>query len=261
VAILALLGITRMVTFDPVPLAKNTTYLIVGVAALYLVGIFVFGKLSSDEMKRTAVLLALLLACAVFWAGFEQAGSSLSLFADRYTQREFLGFTIPAGWFQSLNPVFIISLSPVMAGLWVMLTNRGRNPSIPGKFGLGLVLLGLGFLIMVAAAELVGPEKRVWPTWLIATFLTHTIAELCLSPVGLSAVTKLAPERFVGQMMGLWFLATSLGNLIAGLFASEIEQAVQMPAIYLRIAVMTAGAGIVLLTSAPLIKRWIKGIE
>jgi POT family proton-dependent oligopeptide transporter len=142
-----------------------------------------------------------------------------------------------------------------------MLSKRNKNPSVPAKFGLALVLMGLGFLVMVAASKLVGADKRVWPTWLISTYLIHTIAELCLSPVGLSAVTKLAPERFVGQLMGLWFLATSLGSLLAGLMASEIETADQMPGIYLRIAVIGVGAGLLLLVCVPLMRRWSGKIE
>lgn len=261
VALVTVLGVMRVVIFDPVTLGTYTSYVIVGVAAVYLVGILAFGSLNHDEVKRTGILIVLLLACAMFWAGFEQAGSSLNLFADRYTVREVAGFVIPAGWFQSLNPVFIIALSPVMAGLWVMLANRGKNPSVPAKFGIGLVLLGLGFLIMVAGAQLVGSSQRVWPTWLIATYLVHTVAELCLSPVGLSAVTKLAPQRFVGQMMGMWFLASALGSLIAGLMASEIKTVDQMPGIYLRITVMSVAAGLVLLACVPLMRRWAKGID
>jgi POT family proton-dependent oligopeptide transporter len=261
VAIVVLLGLTRVITFDPVPLAHNTSYLIAGIACAYLIGILVLGKLSHEEIKRMGILIVLLIACALFWAGFEQAGSSLNLFADRYTVREVAGFEIPTGWFQSLNPVFIIALSPVMAALWVALAKRNRNPSVPAKFGLALVLLGLGFLIMVAASKLVGPDQRVWPTWLISTYLVHTVAELCLSPVGLSAVTKLAPERFVGQLMGLWFLASSLGSLIAGLMASEIETAAQMPGIYLRIAVISVIAGLVLLVCVPLMRRWTHNVD
>jgi proton-dependent oligopeptide transporter, POT family len=261
VAVVVLLGLTRIITFDPVPLAKYTSYGIAGIAGIYLVGILVLGNLSFEENKRMGILIVLLVACALFWAGFEQAGSSLNLFAERYTQREVGGFEIPTGWFQSLNPVFIISLSPVMAALWVTLSKRNRNPSVPAKFGLALVLLGLGFLIMVAASKLVGPEKRIWPTWLISTYLVHTVAELCLSPVGLSAVTKLAPQRFVGQLMGLWFLATSLGSLIAGLMASEIASAEEMPGVYLRIAMIGAGAGLILLVCAPLMRRWTHNVD
>ena len=261
VAIVVVLGLARVITFDPVPLAKYTSYAIGGIAGVYLLGILGLGNLSYDETKRMGILIVLLMACALFWAGFEQAGSSFNLFAERHTTRVVGGFEIPTGWFQSLNPVFIITLSPVMAALWVTLTKQNRNPSVPAKFGLALVLLGLGLLIMVVASKLVGPDTRVWPTWLIATYLVHTVAELCLSPVGLSAVTKLAPERFVGQLMGLWFLATSLGSLLAGLMASEIKKVEQMPGIYLRISIISIIAGVVLLGCVPLMRRWAGRME
>jgi POT family proton-dependent oligopeptide transporter len=256
VAVVVALALLRVIVFDPVPLATYSSYGIAGIAAIYLLGILFFGNLSHDETKRMGVLVVLLVACALFWAGFEQAGSSLNLFAKDYTVRHIAGFEIPAGWFQSLNPVFIITLSPVMAALWVTLSRRNANPSVPSKFGLALVLMGLGFLIMIPASRMVGNDQRVWPTWLIATYLIHTIAELCLSPVGLSAVTRLSPERFVGQLMGLWFLATSVGSLIAGLMASEIDTADQMPGVYLRIVIMAVASGVLLLLCVPLLRKW-----
>src|SRR4029077_2954988 len=179
------------------------------------------------------------------------AGSSFNLFAERYTARNLslFDFVIPTGWFQSLGPVFIISLAPVMASLWVALNRRNLNPSLPAKFGLGLILLSAGFVVMAGAAKLVAAGHKVWPTWLIATYLLHTFGELCLSPVGLSSVTKLAPRRLVGQMMGTWFLATSLGNLLAGLLAGEFKpDAIQgWPHLYLKIVLLPAAAGILLI--------------
>jgi POT family proton-dependent oligopeptide transporter len=260
-AVLVALGLLRVIVLDPVPLATYSSYGIVGIAAVYLVGIMVFGKLSSDELKRMHLLIVLLWGCSLFWAGFEQAGSSLNLFAKDYTIRNIAGFEIPAGWFQSLNPVFIIVLSPVLAGLWVGLSRRNANPSVPAKFGLALVLMGVGFLVMIPASLMVGDDQRVWPTWLIATYLIHTIAELCLSPVGLSAVTNLAPQRYVGQLMGLWFLATSIGSLVAGLMASEIETPAEMPAVYLRIVIMAIGFGTLLLLCVPLMRKWAGKID
>ncbi len=194
----------------------------------------------------------LLVVSAVFWSGFEQAGSSLSLFADRYTDRTVFGFAVPAGWFQALNPVFIITLAPVFASLWVRLARRHLDPSIPAKFAWGLVMLALGFLVMVAAARLATTGNKVLPTWLI-----HTIGEICLSPVGLSAVSKLAPARYVGQMMGLWFLATALGNLLAGLFAGSVsaESPAEISGLYLRIVWMAGGGVVLLLLVLPFLKR------
>jgi POT family proton-dependent oligopeptide transporter len=210
------------------------------------------------------VLIVLLMASAMFWSGFEQAGSSLNLFAERYTHRTIatLNYLLPAvwakkinpiptGWFQSLNPVFIIALAPVFGALWVALARRNLNPSIPAKFAVGLILLGLGFLVMAGASRIAAAGKQTMPYWLITTYLLHTFGELCLSPVGLSAVTKLAPRRFIGQMMGLWFLATSLGNLIAGLIAGKFaEGPAQLPDMFLRIVLTTAGSGLLLLALA-----------
>lgn len=257
IGVLVAAFLLRIVTIDPVWLAKQTTYLISAVGLVYFLAIMVLGGLNTTEMRRMVVLAVLLLGCSLFWAGFEQAGSSLTVFAKNFTVRQFGGLPeIPAGWFQTVNPVFIISLSPVLAAVWVALAKRERNPSIPAKFALGLIFMGGGFFVMAAASELVSDTKRVWPTWLILTYLLHTIGELCLSPVGLSAVTKLAPARFVGQMMGLWFVATSLGNLIAGLVASEaVESAAQMPAAFTRLGLWGCGAGVVLLLiSWPLLK-------
>jgi len=250
VVLLVGLGLTGVVKFNPVPLAQNATYVIVGLGVIYFAGMFLFGKLDGGEKKRSVALIILLLASAMFWSGFEQAGSSLNLFAERYTHRVIaaLRFEIPAGWFQSLNPVFIITFAPVFAALWVALARRNLNPSLPAKFALGLVLLGMGFLVMAVASRLVVSGGQVLPFWLITTYLIHTFGELCLSPVGLSAVTKLAPRRFVGQMMGLWFLATSLGNLIAGLIAGQLAGGAEQVAwMFLRVVLTTAGAGVLLL--------------
>jgi len=259
VVLLVVLGLTRVMIPNPVILAGRAKYAIAGLGGVYFAAIFLFGKLDAGETRRCAVLLILLVASAMFWSGFEQAGSSLNLFAERYTDRvvDAFQFEIPAGWFQALNPVYIIALAPLFASLWVSLGRRNLDPSLPAKFALGLILLGLGFLVMAGAAALVASHGRVLPTWLIATYLVHTFGELCLSPVGLSAVTKLAPRRFVGQMMGLWFLATSLGNLIAGLIAGEFsaEAGTQMPRLFLRIVLTTAGSGLLLLIFARPIKK------
>jgi len=254
-------GLTMQGTipFEPVVLSKYTTYLIFGVGGLFLLRVFALGGLSGIEFKRMGVLVMLLLACALFWSGFEQAGSSLNIFAKEYTVRAVsaLKWEIPAGWFQSLNPVFIIVLAPVMASLWVGLSRRGTIVSIPAKFAWGLILMGLGFLVMYFGSRGLGPSQRVWPTWLIATYLVHTLGELCLSPVGLSAVTKLAPQRFVGQMMGMWFLSTSLGNLLAALMASEAVATIdQFPTVFLRITAMAVGAGAILLVLAWPLSSW-----
>jgi len=155
------------------------------------------------------------LSSAMFWAGFEQAGSSMTLFADRLTNLSVMGVGFPSSWFQMVNPFFIITLAPVFAWLWIWL--RHREPSIPVKFGIGLLLLASGFLVLGWGATYVSDTTKVSSAWLIVTYFLHTSGELCLSPVGLSSVTKLAPKALVGQMMGMWLTGGALGNLIAGL--------------------------------------------
>jgi len=185
------------------------------------------------------------------------------LFAERNTIRELLGREVPAAWFQAFGPVFIIVFAPVFAWLWVWLARRNLDPSIPVKFAGGLLFLALGFLVMAGAAKVVAGGSKVWPTWLITTYLVHTFGELCLSPVGLSSVTKLAPRKLVGQMMGIWFLATSLGNLLAGLLAGEFkaDNVAGWPEMYLKITILPTIAGVLLIVCARPIKRWIVGIK
>ncbi len=251
---LAMTGVLRL---NPLALAQGATYVIGGIAALYFLAAFLFFDLSPDEKKRMVAIMALCLAAAMFWSGFEQAGSSLNLFAERYTRRLILGFEVPAEWLQALGPLFVISLAPVMPAVWLGLARRGREPSLPVKFVWGLLLLAAGFLVMAVAARFVAAGEKVWPTWLVTTYLLHTFGELCLSPVGLSSVTRLAPHRLVGQMMGFWFLATSLGNLIAGLVAGQFDAKAtgQMSGRYLQIVLTALGTGLVLLCLAPLIRR------
>ncbi|MDG2166330.1 MAG: peptide MFS transporter [Opitutales bacterium] len=263
VSILVLLGIAGAVQFNPLALAKNTTYLIVGLAFAFFIYVFAFGNLTKTERNHTIVILVLFISSALFWSGFEQAGSSLNLFADRHTDRMLFGWEIPAGWFQSLNPFYIVVLAPVFAACWVRLAKKQLDPSMPAKFALGLVILGLGFLVMVGAAKLVVAGNQAAPYWLILTYLLHTMGELCVSPVGLSSVTKLAPKRFVGQMMGIWFLATSLGNLMAGLLAGRFnpESLNEMPGLFMQIVMTTVGGGIILLIFTKPIKKLIGKIE
>jgi len=260
--VLSFAGVIRI---NPVALARTTTMFIVVVAALYFAAVLLFGKLERSEKQRIGVIVILFLSAALFWAGFEQVGSSFNLFAERYTSRALTSFNyvIPAGWFQSLGPIFIITLAPVMASFWVALARRNLEPALPVKFGFGLILLALGFVVMMGAATFVAAGQKVWPTWLVTTYLLHTLGELCLSPVGLSSVTKLAPRRLVGQMMGAWFLASALGNLIAGLIAGEFKtEAVQeMPKQFLQIAILPTLAGLLLIALAKPIKRWMGGVQ
>ncbi len=173
------------------------------------------------EGARIAVIL-ILFACAIlFFGAFEQSGSSLTLFADRYTRLSLFGWTFPSSWFQVLQPLFVLVLAPVFAWMWLRL--GPRQPSSPVKFALGLLLVGAGFLWIVPAAAAAQTGTRVSPMWLAVLYLIHTLGELCLSPVGLSLVTKLAPVRMVGLMMGIWFLGASFGNKVAGWVAGFFD--------------------------------------
>lgn len=250
VALLALM-LTMLIgdlRFDPLLLAQGTGVLIVGISLAYFVYVFTFGGLDSTERKRVGAIVVLYVAAALFWSGFEQAGSSFNLFADRYTDRVMFGWEIPASWMQSINPFFIVLLAPMFAALWVRLGMRQLDPSMPVKMGLGLILMALGFLVLYFAAQFVVRGESVAPTWLIVTYFLHTTGELCLSPVGLSAVTKLSPPRYVGQMMGVWFMGTALGNLIAGLLAGLLgeDSVANMPERFFSIFVFGAAAGVLL---------------
>ena len=184
---------------------------------------------SGIERKRLGAILVLFLSAAVFWSAFEQAGSSLSLFAERSTNREAFGFLFPASWFQFVQPFFIITLAPVFAWFWLSL--RSREPSSPAKFAWGLCFAGLGFAILVPASSLAMRGAAVSPWWLVSTYLFHSLGELCLSPVGLSAMTKLAPARVGGMMMGLWFVSIGIGDYLGGRVTSLYES-VSLPTLF-----------------------------
>jgi len=178
--------------------------------------------LDRTAWARIGAIAILTLFALLFWAGFEQAGSSLNLFADRATRLTFVGKSYPSSWFQSVEPLFVITLSPLFAWLWIRL--GPREPSSPTKFTLGLAFLALSFLLIVPAARIYEKSNgRVSPMWLIGLYLLQCLGELCLSPVGLSMVTKLSPARLVGLMMGVWFFATAMGNYVAGWVAGFLE--------------------------------------
>jgi POT family proton-dependent oligopeptide transporter len=240
-----------------IKISEVTTYIILFAAFGFFTYILLLGKLNSQERNRVWVIIALFLGAAMFWAGFEQAGSSLNLFASRYIKLEFGWITLYSSWFQSINSIFIIIFAPMFAYMWIWLAKKNLNPSTPTKFAIGLLFLALGFFMMVIASSIVASGSQAMPTWLLLTYLFHTFGELALSPVGLSVTTKLAPKRFVGQMMGIWFVASALGNLIAGRIAGEFNanDITSFPDQYLNIVLTSAGAGIILLIiSKPLQK-------
>ncbi|ERM81823.1 major facilitator transporter [Rhodonellum psychrophilum GCM71 = DSM 17998] len=241
-------------------LANASGTIIAIVAFVYLGYVILFGGLNADERKKVMVIAILFLFSALFWSGFEQAGSTLNLFAERFTDRSLLGWEIPAGYFQSVNSMFIIIFAPVFGAMWVWLGRRNLEPSSPLKFAMGLLLLGIGFFVMYFAAKIAASGDLAAPTWLIFTYMLHTFGELSLSPVGLSLVTKLAPAKYGGQMMGIWFLSVSLGNLIAGIIAGEAsggteEALAQMPDQYMMIIYTAIGAGVVLLLLSKPIRK------
>jgi len=179
------------------------------------------GGFSRADWKRMGAVVVLFLFASLFWAGYEQAGSSLNLFADRYVRLELLGVKLYASWFVSVQAAFVILLSPLFAWLWIKLGRR--QPSSPAKFALALLFMGLAFLLLMPAGSIAQGGIKVSPLWLIGAFFIEELGELSLSPVGLSAVTKLAPTRVVGLMMGVWFLSNALGNKLAGWAAGFIS--------------------------------------
>ncbi len=248
-----------LVKFTIQQFAQGLGYFVIVLAVLYFSLILFLGKLEAAEKKRVVVIFFLFIGAALFWSGFEQAGSSMNLFAERLTDRVYFGWEMPASWLQSVNPIFIIVLAPVFGWIWVALASRRREPSIPIKFFLGLFLLGVGFLVMAwGALYAVQDGPGVSPAWLVVTYFVHTLGELCLSPVGLSSVTKLAPRRLVSQMMGTWFMGAALGNLIAGLVAGQFET-LPLPKLFLMVAVTAAATGFLFLIFSGPIKKLIGG--
>jgi POT family proton-dependent oligopeptide transporter len=201
------------------------------------------GGFTATEWKRIGAVGVFFVFSSLFWAAFEQAGSSLNLFADRLTRLSAFGWAFPSTWFQSLNSLFLITLAPAFAWLWVGL--REREPLTVTKFTFGLVGVGLGFLLLVPAAGMGQAGTLVSPAWLVGVYLLHTMGELCLSPVGLSVVTKLAPQRIVGLMMGVWFLSIACGNKIGGWVAGFFDT-LPLPTLFGAVAATTLGSALVL---------------
>jgi POT family proton-dependent oligopeptide transporter len=259
VVVLAALGVFHI---NPQGVGHYMTYVLGGVAVLYFGALFIFGGLTGDEMKRVGVIFILFVFAAIFWAAFEQAPTSLNLFAKDFTNRQVFRWEIPATWFQSVNSLFIFLLAPFFAWIWVALGRRGRSLSSPTKFALGLLFAAAGFAVMIPAANILVKNHgaiKVSALWLIVSYLLQTIGELCLSPVGLSSMTKLSPRKYVGQMMGIWFLASSVGNLIAGLVGGRVDpkNLEQTPILFIGTTVALVVAGLVLLALTPLIKKLI----
>ncbi|HUO85831.1 MAG TPA: oligopeptide:H+ symporter [Thermoanaerobaculia bacterium] len=301
--------------------ATGLGYAIIALAILYFVYLFVAGGYDAPQKRRLLGIFWIFILAAIFWSGFEQAGSSMNLFARDLTDRDLgpypfgsavvIGVTLlvalllgwvwgrlarrsdlgttektvaallgaglvaffywifdqavggwemPAGWLQNVNPIFIVLLAPVFGTMWVRLAQRNANPSIPMKFALGLLGLAAGFFVLSWGAANATAENPVSPAWLIVTYFLHTVGELCLSPVGLSSITKLAPADRVGQMMGIWFIAAALGNLFAGLFAGALEN-ISDATLFWRVALFITVAGVLAMLLAPVMRRVIGKVE
>jgi POT family proton-dependent oligopeptide transporter len=219
--------------------------------------------LSRGDVLRVAVIFILFVFSVIFWMSFEQAATSLTLFADKLTRLNLFGFTFPSSWYQSVQPTFVVLLAPVFAAIWLKLGKR--NPSSPAKFSIGLFFAALAFAVVALASTLIpmtgGAElteaQKIGPLWLVGVYFLQTLGELCLSPVGLSTVTKVSPGRLVGLMMGVWFLSISIGNFVAGIMGGMFNEKAEGALVHLFgiVAVITIIASVVLLALTPLIRK------
>ena len=215
---------------------------------------------SADEWKRIAAIVFFFAAAVIFWGAYEQAGSTLNLFADRYTRLEAFGLRFPSSWFQSVQPIFVIILAPVFGWLWVRL--GPREPSVPAKFALGLLFMGLAFAVLIPAGAMAqsGEGIRVSPWFLVWSYFISELGELCVSPIGLSAVTKLAPLRIVGLMMGVWFLSNAFGNKLAG-WAAGFFSTVPLHTLFFDVTVVLFIASGVMFVLVKPIKSLMAGVR
>ena len=228
------------------------------IVALLFAAMLLGGNWTPVERKRLAAILVLFVAASLFWSAFEQAGSSLNLFAERSTDNHMLGLPFPSSWFQSLNSFFIVAVAPILAWLWIRLGTR--QPSSPAKFALGLVFVGTGYVVLMFGALLSAGGAKVTPLFLVVTYLCHTVGELCLSPVGLSAITKLAPVRIGSLMMGVWFVSISVGNYLGGRLAS-VYGTLPVPVLFGLVAGFSIVAGLCLFVIAKPVSRLMGGVK
>ena len=238
--------------------AEWVGYLLLIGTVVFFAWLYLDRSWTPEERARLYVVGVFFLAAAIFWSVFEQAGSTLNLFADRSVRNEIAGASFPSSWFQSANALFIIAFAPVFAWLW--LTLGSREPASPTKFAFGLIGAGLGFIVLVPAAMASSDGSQVSPLWLIGTYLIHTWAELCLSPVGLSSMTKLAPARIASLMMGVWFLGASVGNYIAGQMAGFYEE-MPLNQLFGAVSILPIAAGVLLLLLSPRFTRMMHGAK
>ncbi|HYO57705.1 peptide MFS transporter [Archangium sp.] len=216
--------------------------------------------LTRQERDRVIVILVLALFVVFFWAAFEQAGGLMNLYTDAKVDRGVFGWQVPTTWFQAVNPIFIMLLGPLFAELWTGLGRRSKDPSIPAKMAMGLLLVSFGFVFMLGASKQSEAMGKAALMWVVTAYFFQTAGELCLSPVGLSMVTKLAPARYASLLMGVWFIANAVANFLAGLIGGYAEKLGEFN-LFMAISIATAAAGVVLLGLAPMLKRMMHGAD
>ncbi|GMV06571.1 MAG: MFS transporter [Gemmatimonadota bacterium] len=249
-----------MIPLSLTQIATGLGYGVLVLVGLYFVYLWTAGGHTAEENKRLGVIFWLFLLIAVFWSGFEQAGSSLNVFARDLTDRTFFGWLMPASFLQSVNALLIILMAPLFGALWVWLDKRHVNPPLPLKAGMGLLGLSMGFFVIAWGAANASADNLVTPAWLVVTYFLHTVGELCISPIGLSAITKLSPAKRVGQMMGIWFVGAALGNLFAGLVAGRLANLPPAP-LFQTVALTIGAVGIFASLASPLVKKLMGGVK
>ena len=214
-------GLFGFIVIDPRFFAEQFAYFLTIVAGLYFIYLFLFAGLNASERKNLILLFLLFIGAAAFWSGFDQSAGSLNIFARDYTDLSVAGYKIPVGWLQFANPIIVVLFAPIFAGIWAQLARKNLDPSLPFKFAIGLLFMALSFFVMIIAVNLAIESSPVGMQWLLLTYLFQTWGELALSPIGLSAFSRYGPKRYMGQMFGLWFLASAIEGVLAGLLGGE----------------------------------------
>lgn len=278
VLLLYVLNDSAVIAITPNVIADSFTYVLLAFMVIFFSWLLIFAKWEAKEKDRLIVISIFFFAAALFWSAFEQAASSLNLFAEEITDKSLPNWmvdfinplyslfadplkynsTFPTGWFQSLNSLFIIILAPIFATLWLKLGNR--EPSSPAKFAVALILVGVGFGILIIPGQYGSTANQVSPMWLTVLYFVHTAAELCLSPVGLSKVTSLSPPRVVGLMMGVWFLGSSVGNFVAARF-SGLYGSLPLTDLFGIVFAFSAGLGLIMFLFIKPIRRMMHGVH
>jgi POT family proton-dependent oligopeptide transporter len=258
IALMAMLVKSGTLSMDAEAFSNAFGIFLLALTVGFFAWLFAAGNWSPIERGRLGAIVMLFIAASFFWGAYEQAGSSLNLFARDFTDRSIFGREFPAGWFQSVPALFVIIQAPIFAWLWVRMGKR--QPSSPMKFTLGLIFVGLGFLVMMLAASQARAGVPVGPQWLFLTYFLHVIGEMCLSPVGLSTVTKLAPARVTSLMMGVWFLASAVGNYLGGRAAGFYET-LPLWGLFGAVAGVSIGGGLMLALLVKPIRRMMAGVH